>query len=169
MEVFVNVFESGGGIWTPRMLSVLRIVIGLLYVEHGTNKIFGWPSAGRPPVPYLLMSLNGVAGVLETFGGLLILVGLLTRPVAFLLAGEMAVAYFKVHIVRSIFPIANGGDNVVMFCFTYLYLTFAGAGPWSLDAAIARRRNQPTLLEGHERSPLHSRRIDLEDGRRDAV
>ena len=151
------------------MLSVLRIVLGLLYTEHGTNKMFGWPSSGRPPVPYELMSLNGVAGLLETFGGLLILFGLLTRPVAFLLAGEMAVAYFKVHIVRSIFPIGNGGDNVVMFCFTFLYLVFAGAGAWSIDAFLARRKAPTTHLEGHERSPLHSRRIDLEDRRRDAV
>ena len=91
-------------------------------------------------MPYLLMSLNGLAGIIETFGGVLLLIGFLTRPVAFLAAGEMAVAYFKVHIVRSIFPIANGGDNVVLFCFIYLYFVFAGAGPWSLDAMIARRR-----------------------------
>jgi putative oxidoreductase len=151
------------------MLSVLRIVLGLLYTEHGLNKIFAWPSTGRPPVPYELMSLNGLAGVLETFGGALILVGLLTRPVAFLLAGEMAVAYFKVHIHRSIFPIGNGGDNVVMFCFTFLYLVFAGAGPWSLDALLAGRKAPTTHLEGNERSPVHPRRVDLEDRRRDAV
>jgi putative oxidoreductase len=151
------------------MLSVLRIVLGVLYVEHGTNKMFGWPSTGRPPMPYELMSLNGVAGLLETFGGALILIGLFTRPVAFLLAGEMAVAYFKVHIVRSIFPIGNGGDNVVMFCFTFLYLVFAGAGAWSIDAILARRKAPTAHLEGHERSPVHSRRIDVEDRRRDAV
>ena len=134
---------SMNGVWSPRMLSVLRIVAGLLYFEHGTNKIFAWPAAARAPAPYVLLSLNGVAGIIETFGGLLILIGLFTRPVAFVAAGEMAVAYFKVHIVRSIFPIANGGDNVVLFCFIYLFLTFAGAGPWSLDALIARRRRQP--------------------------
>jgi putative oxidoreductase len=161
--------ESTGPIWTARMLSVLRIVVGLLYIEHGTNKMFGWPPTGRSPIPYVLASMNGVAGVLETLGGTLILIGLFTRPVAFVLAGEMAVAYFKVHIVRSIFPIANGGDNVVMFCFTYLYLFFAGAGPWSVDALLARRKSGTTHLEDHDRSPVHSRRIDLEDRRRDAV
>jgi putative oxidoreductase len=161
--------ESNQAVWTARMLSVLRIVLGLLYFEHGTNKVFGWPSSGRPPVPYELMSLNGVAGVLETVGGALILIGLFTRPAAFFLAGEMAVAYFKVHIVRSIFPIGNGGDNVVMFCFTFLYLVFAGAGPWSLDAILTRRNAPPTHLEGHERSPVYPRRVDLEDRRRDAV
>jgi len=128
--------------WAARMLSVLRIVVALLFLEHGTNKIFGWPpSRGGPVVPYVLMSLNGLAGIIETVGGALLLIGLFTRPVAFLAAGEMAVAYFKVHIVRSIFPIANGGDNVVLFCFVYLYLVFAGAGPWSLDAIMARRRH----------------------------
>ena len=142
-EVDLNLSESERAIWTPRMLSVLRIVTGLLYFEHGTNKIFGWPPAARAAAPYVLTSLNGVAGIIETFGGLLLLLGLMTRPVAFLAAGEMAVAYFKVHIVRSIFPIANGGDNVVLFCFIYLYLVFAGAGPWSLDAMIARRRGSP--------------------------
>ena len=159
---------SNQAVWAARMSSVLRIVLGLLYVEHGTNKIFGWPTTGRPPVPYELLSLNGLAGVLETVGGALILIGLFTRPVAFLLAGEMAVAYAKVHIVRSIFPIANGGDNVVMFCFTFLYLVFAGAGPWSIDVLLERHKRQP-LLESHERTPLHPRRVDMEDRRRDAV
>ena len=126
--------------WPSRALSVLRVVAAILYVEHGTNKIFGIPSAARPPAPYVLMSLNGLAGILETFGGILLLLGLFTRPVAFLLAGEMAVAYFKVHLRRSIFPIANGGDNVVLFCFVYLYLVFAGAGSWSVDALLRRAR-----------------------------
>jgi putative oxidoreductase len=141
-EECVTRYERENGVWTGRVLSVLRIVAALLFIEHGTNKIFGWPPTGRPPVPYVLMSLNGLAGILETLGGVLLLVGLLTRPVAFLLSGEMAVAFFKVHFPRSIFPIANGGDNVVMFCFTFLYLVFAGAGPWSLDAIIARRRRR---------------------------
>ena len=124
------------------MLSILRIIVALLFIEHGTNKVFGWPpSRGGPVVPYEVMSLNGLAGIIETVGGILLLVGLFSRAVAFLAAGEMAVAYFKVHTVRSIFPIANGGDNVVLFCFIYLYLVFAGAGPWSLDAMMARRRH----------------------------
>jgi len=142
-----NKYETGDNPWKGRMLSVLRIVTALLYFEHGTNKIFGWPASARPPEPYVLMSLDGLGGILETFGGLFILVGLFTRPVAFLLSGEMAVAYFKVHFPRSIFPIANGGDNVVLFCFVYLYLVFAGAGSWSIDAVRARARRH-RLLRG---------------------
>lgn len=114
----MSIFESSRSEWTSRMLSVLRIVVGILYFEHGTQKMFDIPPSTAPgPHVYHLVSLNGLAGVLETFGGLAILVGLLTRPVAFVLAGEMAVAYFKVHIWRSIFPINNRGDNVVLFCF----------------------------------------------------
>jgi putative oxidoreductase len=123
------------------MLSILRIVVGILYFEHGTQKIFDIPPSTAPgPHVYHLVSLNGLAGILETFGGLAILVGLLTRPVAFVLAGEMAVAYFKVHIWRSFFPINNRGDNVVLFCFIFLLFCFLGAGPWSIDALIARSR-----------------------------
>jgi putative oxidoreductase len=137
------IFERSPSEWTSRMLSVLRIVVGLLYFEHGTQKMFDIPpSTGPGPHVYHLVSLNGLAGILETFGGFAILVGLLTRPVAFVLAGEMAVAYFKVHVWRSIFPINNRGDNVVLFCFVYLFLVFAGAGPWSIDAMIARARRR---------------------------
>lgn len=126
-------------IWTGRMLSILRIVTGFLYIPHGTQKLFAWPAAAKPLVPVALMSQQGLAGVLETFGGLAILLGLGTRPVAFILAGEMAVAFFQVHFPRAFLPIQNGGDNAVLFCFIYLYLIFAGAGPWSVDHAIARR------------------------------
>lgn len=142
----MSLFESSRSAWTSRMLSVLRIVVGILYFEHGTQKIFDVPASTPPGPVYHVVSLNGLAGILETFGGLAILVGLLTRPVAFVLAGEMAVAYFKVHIWRSIFPINNRGDNVVLFCFIFLFLVFAGAGPWSVDALIARsgRRRSPT-------------------------
>lgn len=139
----MSIFESSRSEWTSRMLSVLRIVVGILYFEHGTQKIFDLPpSTGPGPHVYHLVSLNGLAGILETFGGFAILVGLFTRPVAFVLSGEMAVAYFKVHIVRSIFPINNRGDNVVLFCFVFLFLVFAGAGPWSIDAMIARSRRR---------------------------
>jgi len=127
------------------MLSVLRVVVGILYLEHGTQKMFDIPaSAGPGPHVYHLISLNGLAGVLETFGGCAILLGLFTRPVALILAGEMAVAYFKVHVWRSIFPINNRGDNVVLFCFVFLLFVFAGGGPWSLDALIARSRTRRT-------------------------
>jgi putative oxidoreductase len=142
-------FEPWRSPWTARMLSVLRIVVGVLYFEHGTQKMFDVPPIG-PWHGYHLVSQMGLAGVLETFGGLAILFGFLTRPVAFILAGEMAWAYFQVHIHRSIFPINNRGDNVVLFCFSFLYLVVAGGGPWSIDALIARSkpRGLPDTLTG---------------------
>jgi putative oxidoreductase len=126
------------------MHSVLRIITGALFMQHGLQKLFGLlldPSRSwnGPPPP---LSQFWVAGVLETFGGLLIVLGLLTRPVAFLLAGEMAVAYFTSHALRSFWPIRNGGEHTVLFCFIYLYLFVAGAGPVSLDAVV---RHSPRL------------------------
>ena len=128
------------------MLSVLRIVAALVYVEHGTQKMFGFPPAATPSA-YHLLSQNGVAGILETFGGVALLIGLFTRPVAFVLAGEMAVAYFQVHLPRSLFPIINRGDNAVLFCFLFLYMSIAGAGTWSIDALVAARRQRSRSLE----------------------
>ena len=117
--------------WVPRLLSVLRIVAGLVFMAHGTQKILGFPaSAMHPP----LLSLFGVAGLLEMCGGALLVVGLLTRPVAFLLSGEMAAAYFIAHAPKSFFPALNGGDAAILFCFLFLYLAAAGPGPWSVDA-----------------------------------
>ncbi|MDB4876924.1 MAG: DoxX family protein [Gemmatimonadetes bacterium] len=120
------------------MLSVLRIVAALLFIEHGTQKMFGFPAGAGPRNPYVLLSLSGLAGILESIGGLAILFGLFTRPIAFLLAGEMAVAYFKAHFPRSFYPTLNGGDAAILFCFFFLYLVFAGAGEWSVDALIDR-------------------------------
>jgi putative oxidoreductase len=118
--------------WAPRLLSVLRMVTGLLYIEHGTQKFFSFPMrTGAAPE---LMSLLGVQGCLETAGGLLIFLGLFTRPVAFILSGNMAVAYFMIHFPRSFFPVLNGGDSAILFCFVFLYLAAAGPGPWSVDA-----------------------------------
>lgn len=131
--------EDSNSPWTTRALSVLRIVTGMLFFEHGLQKVFDFPPAATP-VPYHPLSLFGLAGMIETFGGLLILIGLFTRPLAFLASGEMAVAYFKVHIERSFFPINNRGDNVVLFCFVMLYLAFAGGGVWGLDHWLAMRR-----------------------------
>jgi putative oxidoreductase len=125
--------------WSARLLSVLRIVTAFLFMAHGTQKLFGWPST-EPQQTVNLMSLMGLAGVLETFGGLLLLLGLLTRPVAFLLSGEMAFAYFMAHAPRGFWPILNRGEVVVLFCFIFLYFAAVGAGPWSLDAARARSR-----------------------------
>ena len=164
----LSIFDSSRSPWTQRMLSVLRIVAGILYFEHGTQKMFDLPPIGTTHI-YHLVSQQGLAGILETFGGLAILVGLLTRPIAFILAGEMAVAYFQVHIRRSFFPINNRGDNVVLFCFLFVYLVFAGGGPWSLDAVIGRSKRRRLSRTLPHDSSLHPRRIDLEDRRRDAV
>ncbi len=119
--------------WTPYLRSVLRIIVGFLFMAHGTQKLFAFPVA-EPRDPVALVSLMGLAGVLEAFGGLLILLGLLTRPVAFLLAGEMAVAYFRAHAPQGFWPILNRGELAVLYCFTFLYLAAVGGGPWSLDA-----------------------------------
>ena len=117
--------------WAPRMLSILRIVSALIFMAHGTQKILGFPASAMRPE---LLSLSGIAGLLELVGGALLLVGLFSRPVAFLLSGEMAVAYFIAHAPKSPFPALNGGDAAILFCFVFLYLAAAGAGPWSLDA-----------------------------------
>jgi putative oxidoreductase len=107
---------------------------GLLFLEHGTQKLLGFPARmGGGPMPDLL-SLPGIAGSLELVGGALIVLGLFTRPVAFLLSGQMAVAYFLAHAPKSPFPALNGGDAAILFCFVFLYFAAAGAGPWSLDA-----------------------------------
>jgi putative oxidoreductase len=127
------------------MLSILRIVTAVCFILHGTQKLFNWPPAPQP-MHVQLMSQFGIAGILETFGGLAILLGVFTRPVAFILAGEMAVAYFQVHFPRSIFPLVNAGESTVLFCFIYLYLCVAGAGTWSIDHMIASNRFDDTQL-----------------------
>lgn len=120
--------------WEPRVLSVVRIIVGLLYLEHGLNKIFGFPPTPTHH-PYVLFTLvPGLAGILETVGGILIVLGLFTRPVAFILSGEMAFAYFMSHAPRSFFPLLNGGEGAIVYCFIFLYFFVAGAGVWSLDA-----------------------------------
>jgi putative oxidoreductase len=117
----------------PYLLSVLRIVVAFLYIAHGTQKLFGYPSA-EPRATVSLLSMLGMASVIEMVGGALLLVGLFTRPVAFVLAGEMAVAYFMSHAPRGFWPLVNRGEPAVLFCFTWLYFAAAGGGPWSLDA-----------------------------------
>ncbi|EAR49572.1 hypothetical protein OG2516_13831 [Oceanicola granulosus HTCC2516] len=117
--------------YRPLMLSVLRIAIALPFIAHGTQKLFGFPAAEFSPP---LLSIFGLAGVLEVVGGVLILVGLFTRPVAFVLSGTMAVAYFMAHAPQSFFPTLNGGDAAILWSFIFLYITFAGPGPLSLDA-----------------------------------
>lgn len=120
--------------WTRPLLSVLRAAAGLLLLQHGTAKLLGFPAL--PMFAELsLASMPGIAGILEFFGGILIVVGLFTRPVAFILSGMTAVAYFYAHAVRGFYPILNGGELAALYCFVFLYLAAAGGGPWSLDAA----------------------------------
>jgi putative oxidoreductase len=121
--------------WAPRMRSVLRIIAALLFMEHGTQKLLGFPPGDFSPETFTLIWF---AGLLEIVGGALLVLGLWTRPVAFVLSGEMAVAYWMAHAPQSFFPVLNGGDAAILYCFVFLYLVFAGPGPWSLDAMRAR-------------------------------
>jgi putative oxidoreductase len=126
--------------WAPRLLSVMRIVIAFTFMAHGTQKLFGFPPSAQPGPSPAMMSLPGIAGVLEFVGGALLLVGLFTRPVAFVLSGLMAVAYFMAHAPQGFWPIVNRGELAVVYCFVFLYLAAAGGGPWSLDAILRRVR-----------------------------
>jgi putative oxidoreductase len=123
--------ESILNTWRPRVLSILRIVTAVLFMQHGTQKMFGFPAPQRSE--FDLFSLSGVAGTLEVVGGVLLLVGLLTRPVAFLLSGLMAFAYFIAHAPKGFWPLLNGGELAAMWAFLFLYLSFAGGGEWSID------------------------------------
>ena len=120
----------------PYLLSLLRIIVAFLFMEHGTMKLFGFPA---PMGDVQLFSLIGLAGILEVFGGLLVLIGLFTRPVAFILSGEMAFAYFMAHAPRGFWPVLNHGEAAVLYCFLFLYLAAAGGGPWSVDRVISYR------------------------------
>ena len=113
--------------WTPRLLSILRIVVGFLFVVHGTQKLFGFP-APMPGGPVETWSLAHFAGLIEAIGGALMILGLMTRPVAFILSGEMAVAYFKAHAANSFWPMLNHGELAALYCFTFLYFAAAGGG-----------------------------------------
>lgn len=117
--------------WAPRILSLVRIMAGLLLLSHGTAKLLGFPASDMHPA---LMSLPGIAGVIELVCGTLITLGLFTRPAAFLASGMTAFAYFIGHAPKSFFPVLNGGDAAILFCFLFLYLVFSGPGPWSIDA-----------------------------------
>ena len=123
--------------YQPQLLSVLRIVTGLLFVSHGTAKVLGFPAMDGLPAPGL--SLAGLSGPLELLFGALFLIGLFTRPVAFLAAGFCAVGYWTVHGMQSPFPLVNGGETIVLYCFVFLYFVAAGAGPWSVDAAMRKK------------------------------
>ena len=124
--------------WEPRILSILRIMTGLLFLQHGLNKFFAFPPAATQR-PYELFTLApGLAGILEVVGGILLVFGLFTRPAAFILSGEMAFAYFMAHAPRAFYPYSNGGSLAVLYCFVFFYLWFAGGGEWSLDRLLRR-------------------------------
>jgi putative oxidoreductase len=133
--------DSLSAVWAPRaqsVLSILRIFTGLELLQHGTGKILGFPVV--PTFAHVqITSLTGMGGLIELIGGALFTIGLFTRPVAFILSGFTAVAYFMAHASRGFYPVLNGGELAALFCFVFLYFTFAGAGPWSLDAVMNRK------------------------------
>jgi len=125
--------------WAPQFRSILRIVCGLLFIPLATMKLFAWP-VGMPPDNSTahLLSQTGIGGILELVGGILLVLGICTRPVSFVLSGEMAVAYFQFHAPGGFWPMLNQGQPAILFCFIFLYLSAAGAGPWSVDALRGR-------------------------------
>lgn len=124
--------------WTPRVLSLLRIVSGAMFLEHGTAKVLGFPVVDGVPGPAL--TIPGLSGPLELVFGALLVLGLFTRPVAFLAAGFCAVGYWMVHAPQGMYPILNGGELIALYCFVFFYLAFAGGGSWSLDAIVRKKR-----------------------------
>lgn len=118
--------------WRPQMLSVLRIIVGLMFFEHGLQKLAGFPPGPMANIP--INSMGAYAGFIELGCGALIALGLFTRPAAFLASGTMAVAYWTVHALQNPFPVNNMGDAAILYCFVFLYFVFAGPGPWSIDA-----------------------------------
>jgi len=123
--------------WAPRILSIVRIMVGLLFMEHGTGKLLGFPAS--PTAAPALFGLLWFSGLIELVGGALVAVGLFTRIAAFIMSGEMAIGYFMVHAPRNFFPMLNQGDAAVLYCFIFLYFAVAGGGDWSLDRLISRR------------------------------
>jgi putative oxidoreductase len=130
-------FQDNVAQYAPYALSILRIVAAVLFFEHGTSRLFGWPSPLPSPA---LFSLHWFAGAIELVGGSILLVGIFSRSAAFIMSGEMAIAYFLSHAPRAIFPILNRGDSAILYCFVFLYIAVAGPGPWSLDAILRRNR-----------------------------
>jgi putative oxidoreductase len=140
----MSIFEPAPQPWPDRVLAIVRIVAGVMFFIAGTMKLFGFPPSPQPMPPITLMSQIGIGALLEVVGGILIVMGLFTRPTAFILSGEMAVAYFQFHAPSSFWPTVNMGVPAILYCFFFLYLVFAGAGAWSVDAMIARRRTRVT-------------------------
>ena len=144
----MSIFDPAPPPWPSRMLSIFRIVAGVLFITFGTMKVFGYPPGPPQLPPFDPMTQTGIGGLLETLGGTLIALGLFTRPVAFILSGEMAVAYFQFHYPQSFFPTTNMGTPAIMYSLFFLYLVFAGAGVWSLDELIANRRRRAYVSQG---------------------
>jgi putative oxidoreductase len=124
--------------WTPMLLSILRFMSGLLLLQHGLGKWVKFPAGAFPPT-FNLNSMPGYAGIIELVGGILLVLGLFTRPAAFIVSGMCAVGYFLVHAPNGFFPILNRGELIVLYCFVFLYIAAAGAGPWSLDAWLRKK------------------------------
>ena len=126
--------DALGAAWAPRLLSVLRIMSGLLLLQHGTAKWLKFPAGAYPPT-FNVNSMGGYAGIIELVAGILLVLGLFTRPAAFIASGMCAVGYFLVHAVQGFYPILNKGELIALYCFVFLYIAAAGPGPWSIDAA----------------------------------
>lgn len=124
--------------WTPRVLSILRIIAGFLILQHGLQKIFGFPAGPQPQPTPPLLSMMGFVGILELVGGILLIIGLFTRPAAFILSGLLAVAYFMAHAPQGFWPVLNKGELAALYSFVFLYLAVAGGGEWSLDRMLRR-------------------------------
>lgn len=129
--------------YSPNMLSILRIVTGLIFIEHGTQKFLSFPAGQAAGSGWALDNPGAIAGIVELIAGALIAIGLFTRPAAFIASGTMAVAYWYAHAPQNFFPVNNGGDAAILYCFVFLYLVFAGPGPISLDEARAGRKDVP--------------------------
>ncbi len=124
--------------YQPQLLSALRIVAALMFIQHGTQKIFGFPAPARGP--FEIASQMGIGGVIELVGGALLLIGLFTRPVAFILSGMMAVAYFQFHFANGgVYPLVNGGELAALYCWVFLYIVAAGPGAWAVDTLRGKR------------------------------
>jgi putative oxidoreductase len=141
--------------WTPYALSLLRIALGLLFIQHGTEKLWGFPPGSRIDHNFFT-SMHGFAGLIELPGGLMLILGLFTRPLAFILCGEMAVAYFHSWAPRGLWPISNGGELAVICCYTFLWLVAAGAGPWSLDAWLRGKEKKASADFGVAGEPART-------------
>ena len=142
-------------VWAPRVLSIARIVAALIFMEHGMQKLFGFPPSPNPGPA--LFSLYGYQGMIEVVGGVLLVLGLFTRPVAFILAGDMAFAYFMSHAPANFFPILNRGDAAILYCFFFLLFFVAGPGRWSVDSeALESDASDRVRTEHHGERAAHA-------------